>query len=129
MAKLKGLYSVLNHVPEKLQRVSNRLGETVSRTVALSVLDQVSENYDRQAKECKGKVELLYQGSFSARKMQSLANSTRAKGGAFFSDNVGKVREMMNKIQIFFVDCQTPVHLMSSKFKYFLLIVKPKFSN
>ena len=33
MAKLKGLYSVLNHVPEKLQKYSNRVGDTVSRKV------------------------------------------------------------------------------------------------
>ena len=53
MAKLKGMYCVLNHVPEKLQRVGNRLGDNVSGRVALQVLDDVSEQFDQHAKETK----------------------------------------------------------------------------
>ena len=34
MAKLKGLYNVLNHVPERLHKVDNRMGDSISRQVA-----------------------------------------------------------------------------------------------
>ena len=91
MAKIKGLYLVLNHVPEKLHRVGNRLGDNVSRKVALSVLDDVSVDFDRPAKKVKTDVELLYQGNLNPRKRHALASKLDIADSAFFADNVGKV--------------------------------------
>ena len=91
MAKIKGLYSVLKHVPEKLQRLGNRLGDNVSRKISLADLDNVSEKFDRMAKEVKKDVESLYQGSHTSESRKARALELDVRGGAFFGDNVGKV--------------------------------------
>ena len=91
MSRMKGLYSVLNHVPEKLQRVSNQLGDTVSRKVSLSVLDDVAEDFDQPVLKIKREVESLYRGSMSTRSRNAMASRLQIKGGSIFADNVGKV--------------------------------------
>ena len=94
MAKLKGLYSVLKHVPENLQRLGNRLGDNVSRKVSLADLDKVSENFDRMAKEVKEGVESLYRGNHTSETRETQALAQDIRGGAFFGDNVGKVNHL-----------------------------------
>ena len=91
MARIKGLYLVLNHVPQKLQKIENRIGDCVSRRIALKVLDDVSVDFDHQAKKAKRDVEMLYSRGLSARNRAALALKLGITGGAFFGDNVGKV--------------------------------------
>ena len=91
MARMKGLYAVLNHVSENLHKISNRLGDSVSRKVSLSVLDTVSEDYDKPVLDAKNDVEALYLGGLTARGRRALATRRNIKGGSLFGDNVGKV--------------------------------------
>ena len=59
--------------------------------MALTVLDDVSLNYDHLAKKIKADVESLYQGGLTARSRKSLAAKLGINGGSLFGDNVGKV--------------------------------------
>ena len=111
IARIKGLYSVLNHIPEKLHKISNRMGDTVSRlllkriitgftlpytilncrTVSLSDLDHVSSNYDKNVKQAKADMDALYMGELTPRNRQALAFKIGVMGFTFANDNVGKV--------------------------------------
>ena len=92
MARLKGMYNVLNHVPGKLHRIGNHLGENVSRKASLNDLDRVSEQHDRRALAVKEEVEWLLQGGYTTRSMKAIAIANGIKGASLFSDNVGKVK-------------------------------------
>ena len=91
MANMKGLYSVLNHVPEKLHRVGSRLGDNVSRKKSLMVLDEVSNNFDQKIRDIKKDIEMLHRNNFSAQEMEKEALRLGIKGFSLFGDNVGKV--------------------------------------
>ena len=121
MAKIKGLHAVLNHVPERLQKSSNRLGDTVSRKVALncpvniltdailiakvalSVLDSVSVGHDTPVKKLKSDMEALLQGEFAPRVIQALAHQKKIKGFTFVADNVGKVIIFIDSIFVMLI--------------------------
>ena len=99
LARIKGLYSVLNHVPERLQKLANRMGDCVSRKVALKVLDDVSSDYDAAAKNIKRSVEMLYEGGLTPRTRTAMAMRLDIKGGSIFADNVGKVLLIIGGVQ------------------------------
>ena len=82
---------MLSHVPEKLQKLSNRMGETVSRKASLRDLDRVTEDHDELTKHLKSQVDLLYEGELTPRSRAALAMRLGVKGFAIFGDNVGKV--------------------------------------
>jgi hypothetical protein len=92
MARLNGLHNVLSHVPSRLHKMSMRLGDSVSRNVALQVLDDVSKDYDEPVRQIKEQVESLWMGGLSDRARKAMARRLNITGSAFFGDNVGKVR-------------------------------------
>ena len=67
------------------------MGDSVSRRVALQVLDDVSVDFDASVKKIKRDVELLYKETLTSRSRSALAAKLGIKGGAFYGDNVGKV--------------------------------------
>ena len=85
-AKIKGIYSVLKHVPEHLHKVANRMGEVMSREKCLSVLDSVSADFDQPAKNAKAAVESLYlgNGNFGPRARKVKAKKEGIMGFGYF---------------------------------------------
>ena len=90
-ARIKGLYSVLKHVPSRLHKCANWMGDCVSRRVALKVVDDVSLDYDSWVLREKERVESLYASPMTSRERSSKAMQEGIKGISFFGDNVGKV--------------------------------------
>ena len=91
MAQIKGVYNVLNHVPEKLNKVGNRMGDNTSRKVALETIDKLSVDYDRLAVNAKTQVEQLWNGSFGLRVRTAKARASDVRGYVILADNVGRV--------------------------------------
>ena len=87
-ARLKGAYAVLKHVPEKLHRCANWMGDCVSRRVALKVVDDVSVDFDSWILQEKERVERLYVTPMTARSRTSIAMSEGIKGIFYFADNL-----------------------------------------
>ena len=92
MAKIRGLYAVLNHVPERLHQVANKSGQCMSRKVSLAVADGVATDHDHLARKAKLDVESLHQGGLSARMRKTLEIRKDIPGVCFFADNLGKLK-------------------------------------
>ena len=90
-ARIRGAYSVLKHVPEKLQKCANWMGDSVSRRVALKVIDDVSVDHDAWVLEAKRDVESLWVQPMAAHRRSALVRDKDIRGISFFGDNVGKV--------------------------------------
>lgn len=94
VATIKTLHNAVNHVPGKLQKLMNQLGDSYGQKTSRAVLDAASEGHDEPVLKMKTDVESLYLGSMvnaSARSRKSLAYRCGINGYSFFGDNVGKV--------------------------------------
>ena len=96
MAQIKGVYNVLTHVPEKLNKVGNRLGDNSSRRVALKIIDKLSVDHDRMATDAKTAVEQLWNGTFGFRVRMAKAKNSCTRGYVIMADNVGTVSSPLN---------------------------------
>ena len=91
MARIKGIHQVLTHTSGHLHKLSSRLGDSVSREIALKCLVDVSMDFDRPIRESKKAVESLWEGQLTARARQAMATRLEITGVSIFADNVGKV--------------------------------------